>query len=207
MNSSRTSAPRHRGPRSSELEQRFAIISRTSASRRPCCPPRLRSARVWSSAGPGAVSAASAAPTEQCTRVDLPGAPGVELFVQDVFNGDPNAPAVASFVRPKSYEALMHHYLMTRRRATQDFVSQDKDLEYWIAPKTYWSLIWPSALVLAQWILEHGEQVRGKRCIELGAGMGLPGSTSALPSTAPSQCSCNIARHLKLPLQTLSNQA
>lgn len=37
----------------------------------------------------------------------------------------------------------------------------------------YWSFAWASGLALAQWILEHPEQVQGQRVIDVGAGSGI----------------------------------
>ncbi len=37
----------------------------------------------------------------------------------------------------------------------------------------YWCFCWASGLTLAQWILQHPEQVAGKRVIDVGAGSGV----------------------------------
>ncbi|MDY0251288.1 MAG: 50S ribosomal protein L11 methyltransferase [Pseudomonas sp.] len=37
----------------------------------------------------------------------------------------------------------------------------------------YWCFCWASGLALAQWILQHPEQVAGKRVIDVGAGSGI----------------------------------
>ena len=37
----------------------------------------------------------------------------------------------------------------------------------------YWCFCWASGLALAQWILQHPEQVAGKRIIDVGAGSGI----------------------------------
>lgn len=39
----------------------------------------------------------------------------------------------------------------------------------------YWAILWESAIALAEWLAEHPEWVRGKRVLELGAGVGLCG--------------------------------
>ena len=39
--------------------------------------------------------------------------------------------------------------------------------------------VWPPGLWLAQWLLNHPEIVRGRRCVELGAGTGLVGIACA----------------------------
>ena len=37
----------------------------------------------------------------------------------------------------------------------------------------YWGFCWGSGLALARWILDHPEQVRGKRVLDFGAGSGI----------------------------------
>ncbi len=44
----------------------------------------------------------------------------------------------------------------------------------------YWAEIWPSSLLLAAWLHERREQVRGRRCLELGCGMGLSALVGAV---------------------------
>lgn len=39
----------------------------------------------------------------------------------------------------------------------------------------YWAILWESAIALAEWLIEHPDWVRGKRVLELGAGVGLCG--------------------------------
>ena len=41
------------------------------------------------------------------------------------------------------------------------------------------SVVWPGALILAQWVLEHPSVVKSKMVIELGAGCGLTGIVAA----------------------------
>jgi predicted nicotinamide N-methyase len=38
----------------------------------------------------------------------------------------------------------------------------------------YWSKVWASSIVLAQWLDDHSELIAGKRTFEVGAGLGLP---------------------------------
>lgn len=37
----------------------------------------------------------------------------------------------------------------------------------------YWSEIWPASLLLAAWLGERRSQIAGRRCLDLGCGMGL----------------------------------
>ncbi|HEX2608276.1 MAG TPA: hypothetical protein VHK91_12895 [Flavisolibacter sp.] len=41
-----------------------------------------------------------------------------------------------------------------------------------VAP--YWAKVWPSAIALSQFLLDHPELTRGKKVVELAAGLGLP---------------------------------
>jgi predicted nicotinamide N-methyase len=75
-------------------------------------------------------------------------------------------PLVFSIVSPsgKKKECFMVHQVTERQSAQEDvgFV------------------MWPSAVVLASWLLDHEELVvRGKRVLELGAGCGLTGMVAA----------------------------
>lgn len=38
----------------------------------------------------------------------------------------------------------------------------------------YWAELWPSAIAMSQYILEHSSMLKGKKIIEIGAGLGLP---------------------------------
>lgn len=44
----------------------------------------------------------------------------------------------------------------------------------------YWSKIWPSALALSRFIIQHPQYVQNKKLAELGAGLGLPSLVAAL---------------------------
>jgi len=49
-----------------------------------------------------------------------------------------------------------------------------------------WVELWPSALALARWYW-RGEDLSGKKVLELGAGLGLPGIVAALKGAAVTQ--------------------
>lgn len=36
----------------------------------------------------------------------------------------------------------------------------------------YWTELWPSAIVLAEWLCERAERIRGRDCLDLGCGLG-----------------------------------
>ena len=44
----------------------------------------------------------------------------------------------------------------------------------------YWCRLWPSAVALAQLMLQQPELIRGKRVCEIGSGVGLAGIAAAL---------------------------
>lgn len=37
----------------------------------------------------------------------------------------------------------------------------------------YWTELWPSSLVLSAWLHDNKERIKGKRCLDLGCGIGL----------------------------------
>lgn len=47
------------------------------------------------------------------------------------------------------------------------------ETQHLLAEPPYWCFCWASGLALAQWILQHPEQVAGKRVIDVGAGSGI----------------------------------
>lgn len=53
-----------------------------------------------------------------------------------------------------------------------------------VAEPAYWSFCWASGQVLAQWILEHPEVVRGKVVLDFGTGSGVVAVAAALAGAA-----------------------
>jgi predicted nicotinamide N-methyase len=47
------------------------------------------------------------------------------------------------------------------------------------APFPYWARLWPSAIALSEFILQHQAFVAGKRVLEMAAGLGLPSLVAA----------------------------
>jgi len=62
-------------------------------------------------------------------------------------------------------------------------MSPDEVQAIFTAPP-YWSFCWASGLALAQWLLEHPEQVAGKRVIDVGAGSGIVALAAKLAGAA-----------------------
>lgn len=64
----------------------------------------------------------------------------------------------------------------------------------------YWGFCWGSGLALARWILEHPEQVRGKRVLDFGAGSGVVAIACALAG-AHSSIACDLDPAARLACQ------
>lgn len=60
-----------------------------------------------------------------------------------------------------------------------------------VAEPAYWSFCWASGQVLARWILDHPESVRGRRVVDVGAGSGVVAIASAL-SGACEVIACDV---------------
>ncbi|SFM64571.1 class I SAM-dependent methyltransferase [Halopseudomonas yangmingensis] len=58
----------------------------------------------------------------------------------------------------------------------------------------YWGFCWGSGLALARWVLQHPQQVRGKRVLDFGSGSGVVAIACALAGAA-----CSIACDLDPP--------
>ncbi|ARU58764.1 MAG: 50S ribosomal protein L11 methyltransferase [Pseudomonadales bacterium] len=53
-----------------------------------------------------------------------------------------------------------------------------------VAEPAYWSFCWASGQALASYIMDHPEWVRGRRCLDFGAGSGVAGIAAALAGAA-----------------------
>jgi predicted nicotinamide N-methyase len=60
-----------------------------------------------------------------------------------------------------------------------------------VAEPAYWSFCWASGQVLAQWILDHPELVRGKSVLDFGSGSGVVAVAAARAGAARS-IACDI---------------
>lgn len=54
-------------------------------------------------------------------------------------------------------------------------------------PFPYWSKLWPAAIALSKFLLDHPELIKAKKVVELGGGLGLP-SLVAAPYAASVLC-------------------
>ena len=59
----------------------------------------------------------------------------------------------------------------------------------------YWCRLWPSAIALAQLILQQPELVRGKRVCDIGCGLGLAGIAAALAGLPFNFCLSSFPFH------------
>jgi predicted nicotinamide N-methyase len=62
----------------------------------------------------------------------------------------------------------------------------------------YWSKIWPSSIVLAQWLNDHAQIIAGKKVFEVGAGLGLPSFIAAKYAS-----SILVSDHVSLAIEWL----
>ncbi|KAL3149551.1 hypothetical protein ABBQ32_002330 [Trebouxia sp. C0010 RCD-2024] len=69
-----------------------------------------------------------------------------------------------TFVVPRDVDAVLDMYI-SRDQGDRD---------------PYWCRLWPSAVALAQFILQQPELVKGKRVCDIGCGLGLAGIAAAL---------------------------
>ncbi|KAK9829936.1 hypothetical protein WJX72_008749 [[Myrmecia] bisecta] len=96
--------------------------------------------------------------------LDITLEPGIRLMQQTLRVGD----MALILVVPADIDAVMDMYI--------DRGQEDRD--------PYWTRPWPSAVALAQEILERPELVRGKRVCELGAGLGVAAIAAAKAGAA-----------------------
>ena len=64
-----------------------------------------------------------------------------------------------SFHRPADLETLWE-------RMSEQNSATDERIPYWVE-------LWPSAIVLAKWLLRRERDIAGRRCLDLGCGLGL----------------------------------
>lgn len=53
-----------------------------------------------------------------------------------------------------------------------DDLNQDERLPYWVE-------VWPASVLLGRWLMRNRENITGKRCLDLGCGLGLTGMIAA----------------------------
>lgn len=62
--------------------------------------------------------------------------------------------------------------------------ASEDELERMGLPPPYWAFAWAGGQALARWILDHPEEVRGKRVFDFGSGSGLVAIAAAMAGAA-----------------------
>lgn len=63
-------------------------------------------------------------------------------------------------------------------RKMEDFLSEHN------VPPPFWAFAWPGGQALARYILDHPEEIKGRRVVDIGAGSGLTGIAAAVAGAA-----------------------
>jgi predicted nicotinamide N-methyase len=74
-----------------------------------------------------------------------------------------------------------------RVRQAMDFLSLWQDWEKEAGKDAwppYWAVVWPSAAVIARWLMDHPEEVKGKNVVDIGCGGGVAGIGAMLAGAA-----------------------
>lgn len=69
-----------------------------------------------------------------------------------------------TLLRPADLESLWE--AMTDEATTPQEFLEDERLPYWVE-------LWPASIALADWLAERGGELAGRRCLDLGCGLGL----------------------------------
>lgn len=117
---------------------------------------------------------------------------GLQLMKQTV----DTAGHTIRLVVPRSVDAVMDMYietgkpkgekwvLLVHKAISGDFASHTRPFVVGVAGQfdrdPYWCRVWPSALALAQLILQNPKLVAGKSVCDIGSGLGLGGIAAAL---------------------------
>ena len=84
--------------------------------------------------------------------------------------------------------------------AVQKWYAQQKK-ENKQAPFPYWAQVWPAAIALAQFVVNHPKYTKNKTVLELAAGLGLP-SLAAAPLAKTVACTDYIATAVEVAQQS-----
>ena len=82
---------------------------------------------------------------------------------------------------PLVFEACGRGWVL-HRPADLETMWERLDAEEFLADERlpYWVVLWPSSLVLADWLVEHSTRISGKICLDLGCGLGLTAMVGAI---------------------------
>ncbi len=78
---------------------------------------------------------------------------------------------------PAQLQAALHELLGDARLVAETL--PDTELRLWLIEPPYWCFCWASGLVLARWLAERPDWVRGKRVLDFGAGSGVAAIAAA----------------------------
>ncbi len=88
-------------------------------------------------------------------------------------------------------------FFVPEQAHVRELYLQDKSL-----PFPYWARLWPSAIAMARFLVEHPHHVQNKKVLELAAGLGLP---SLLAAGYAGEVCCSD--YLPEPLQVVQQSA
>lgn len=74
---------------------------------------------------------------------------------------------------PADLYTLLEEALDDEAPGGQGGFSPDDDIPYWVE-------LWPSSVILADWLQHNAEALRGRNCLDLGCGLGLTAMCAAL---------------------------
>ena len=85
-------------------------------------------------------------------------------------------------------------------KAVQNWYEQQKQTIRQ-APFPYWAQVWPAAIALAQFVVNHPKYTKNKTVLELAAGLGLP-SLAAAPLAKNVECTDYITTAVEVAQQS-----
>lgn len=105
----------------------------------------------------------------RAARPEQAGRIGVEENETPAAIGETRLPILRVTVCGRDWELERETDLESLWAAMTSFAGPDAEDER----LPYWTELWPSSLVLAEWLYEQRELLRGRNCLDLGCGIGL----------------------------------